>query len=102
MLEGLGAAHPDHQPRTGRPDDTQRYTGVETLGGERQRIEHRESLAVVELTPHRRGAAANRDVAVRGGGPGLRRREPRPWPSAPAAPAPLTARPHPLGGGGGG
>src|SRR5256885_11607496 len=53
-LEGLGPAHCDQQPRTARTDDTQRYAGVETLGGERQRVEHREPLAVVELAPQDR------------------------------------------------
>src|SRR4029077_11405767 len=42
MLEGLGPAHSDQQPRAARTDDTQRYAGVEALGGERQRVEHRE------------------------------------------------------------
>src|ERR1700730_6447960 len=65
MLEGFGPAHSDQQPRAYRTDDTQRCAGVETLGGERQRIEHRESLAVVELAAHGRGAAANRDAAIR-------------------------------------
>src|ERR1700680_2429550 len=71
MLEGLGPAHCDQQPRAARTDDTQRYAGVETLGGERQRIEHRESLAVVELAPHGRGVAADRDAAIRFGAPYL-------------------------------
>src|ERR1700720_2707625 len=65
MLEGFGAAHSDQQPRAARTDDTQRYTGVEALGGERQRIEHRESLAVAGLAAHRRGGAANPDAAIR-------------------------------------
>src|SRR5438309_2904832 len=65
MLEGLGPAHSDQQPRTARTDDTQRYAGVETFGGERQSIEHREPLAVVELAPDGRGFAANRDATIR-------------------------------------
>src|SRR2546423_8108587 len=67
MLEGLGPAHSDQQPRTARTDDTQRYAGVETLGGERQRIEHREPPPGVELAPHGRGFAANRDAPIRPG-----------------------------------
>src|SRR5205085_11205594 len=46
-------------------DDPQRYARIEALGGERQRIEHGEALAVVELAPDRRGAAADRDAAFR-------------------------------------
>src|SRR5882724_1278364 len=65
MLEGLGPAHSDQQARAAGTDDTQRYAGVETLGGERQRIEHREPLPVVELAPHGRGFAANRDAPIR-------------------------------------
>src|SRR6266853_5341040 len=65
MLEGLGPAHRDQQPCAARTDDTQRYAGVEALGGERRSIEHREPLAVVELAPHGRGFAANRDAPIR-------------------------------------
>src|SRR5215469_1941775 len=57
VLERLGAAHPDQQPRTGRADDARRNGRIETLGGERQRIEHRQALAVVQLTPERGWAA---------------------------------------------
>src|SRR5205809_5423738 len=101
MLEGLGPAHPDHQPRAGLTDDTQRYAGVETLGGERQRIEHRESLAVVELAPHRRGAATNRDVTIRGGAADLDVDDPGLGLLALAARRLMTARQHVLGGDGG-
>jgi hypothetical protein len=64
VLEGLGPAHADQQPCTDRADDTQRHARVETLRGERQRIEHRETLAVVELAPERWGVAPDRDAAV--------------------------------------
>src|ERR1700704_262095 len=65
MLEGLGPAHSDQQARAAGTDDPQRYARVEALGGERQRIEHRKSLAVIELAPHGRGVAANRDAPIR-------------------------------------
>jgi len=64
-LEGLGPRTPISSRVPPRTHDTQRYAGVEALGGERQRIEHRESLAVVELAAHGRGVAANRDAAIR-------------------------------------
>ena len=37
---------------------------VETLGGERQRIEHGEALAIVELAADRRRTAADRDATL--------------------------------------
>ena len=64
VLERFRAAHPDQQPRAGRADDARRHARVETLGGERQRIEHREAFAVVQLAADRRGAAADRDAAI--------------------------------------
>ena len=64
VLQGLGPAYPDQQPRTARADDAERDPRVEALGGERQRIEHREPLAIVQLASERWRAAPDRDAAV--------------------------------------
>src|SRR6516162_3058407 len=64
LLEGLGPAHADQQPRTRGTNDARRNAAIETLGGERQRIEHREPLAVVQLASDRRRATADGDAAL--------------------------------------
>ena len=64
MLQLLGTAHADDQPRAARADDAHGATRVEVVGSERQRIEHGEVLARVQLAPHRRALLANRDAPV--------------------------------------
>src|ERR1700736_6272710 len=64
LLQVLRPAHADQQPRAGRADDAQRQARVETLGGECQRIENRQALAIVELAPEERRRAADGDAAV--------------------------------------
>ncbi len=64
-MQRFRAAHADQQPRAGRADDARWHAGVETFGGERQRVEHGEPLAVVQLAPERWSVAADGDAAVR-------------------------------------
>ena len=63
LLELLGAAHADHQARARAADDAHRAARVDVAGGERQRIEHREPLAIVELAAERRRGLAHGDAA---------------------------------------
>ena len=64
VLERFRPTYPDQQPRPGSSHDARRNPRVEALRGERQRVEHRKTLAVVQLAADRRWAAADRNAAL--------------------------------------
>jgi hypothetical protein len=63
-LQSLRGAHPDQQARSVLARDAQRHARIETPRVEGQGIEHRETLAVVELAAKYRGALANGDAPL--------------------------------------
>ena len=63
LLELFGAAHADHQARAGAADDAQRAARVDVAGRKGERVEHRETLAIVELAAERRRRLTNGDAA---------------------------------------
>ena len=64
MLELLGAAHADDQARAARADDAHGASRVDVVGCQRQRIEHGEMLAAVQLAPDWRTLLANGDAPL--------------------------------------
>src|SRR4051812_47837492 len=65
LLELVGAAHTDEQPGAGAAHDAQRTAGIDIAGGERERVEHGEPLAIVELAAERRCRLAHGNAARR-------------------------------------
>ena len=63
-LSCSGAAHADDQARAARADDAHRTARIDVVGRERQRIEHGEMLAIVQLAPDRRPLLADGDAAI--------------------------------------
>ena len=64
LFQLLGPLHADHEPRASGSDDAQRAAVIKIVGGERQRIENRQALAVVQQASHRRAFLADRDAAL--------------------------------------
>src|SRR5262249_14164469 len=52
------------QSRAAGADNSQRTTRIDVVGGQRQRIEHCEPLAIVELPPDGWRVLTNRDAAI--------------------------------------
>ncbi len=64
LLQLLRAAHTDHEARAARADDAQRAAIIEVVGGERERIEYGEALAIIEDATDRRVCLAHGDAPL--------------------------------------
>ena len=64
MFERVLAADADHSRVLLGAHDAQRTARIQVIGGERQRIEHGQPLAIIQLAADRRSALADRDAAI--------------------------------------
>ena len=62
LLEVIGIAHADEQPRARAADDAQRAACIDVAGGQGQRVEHGQAFAVVQLATQRRSRLTHRDA----------------------------------------
>ncbi len=63
-LQLIGPAHADHESRAARAGNANRTTQVDIVGRQRERIEHGEPLAIVQLATHRRSRLTDGDATI--------------------------------------
>src|SRR6185312_6479199 len=64
VLQGLLTAHSDDQSGAAGTDDPQWTAGIDVVSRQRQRVEHRQPLAIVQLAADRRRALTDGDATV--------------------------------------